>query len=1051
MVRVCVSVLASTGLVVGLVPITPSASATLRPSSHRLVGPLPSAKLVRPRLGRAAVGDGFSWSRPAAKRAAVTVLSEARAKWSALTRVFNDAGGLVSIQQSTLPVNYHTGQGWVPIDNHVYGFSGGWVGTSDNSWTTRFGNVSQGVQLRSAAGGISLSPLGADRSAARSVAQPAKVATSPSALAAAPVPGRAKVSYAGAWPGVDLVDTVSISGVAVDLVLRDHEVSSTYQFEVSGSAMHVLTDGGVGFAGPLGKEFHILPPRVLDAKGHDVTAASGTRYTVEGTRLTVTLNRVWLASQPRAVFPITVDPQVNNQPMGSTVSFSNVNPNTPDTTDGLQVGVNGGTVWRGAAQFDLSGESSYVSSGYRVYSAHLTFSGFNCSCSAPSSSPMLVFDQGSQAPSSYSAVGAGDPLVQGPWNGAFVQIASDLDSFLENGVLAPWFSATADSYGYQDWNSQFPVTIFADLYLPPAPSRVLGITQGSILTNTQPTLSATQIAENPENQNFWRMYDYQITTGDTPGAGLVIDSGELCQQPAGGGAGSACQPGTTGVPTWQVPPGELADGVTYHAWVLTDWFGNGANIPKTIPPLSWGVAFTVRLGLGNGGPSPTDQVGSVPGQSSTPSTGAPSPGLPGSKVTVNLVDGNVSFSVTTQKLQTVGGGLSLGFTYNSAQIASQALNQGLLGTYYSDTTADENSSDHVGGSGDVQVGGRVDPIVYFDWGQGAAFPAQNPGEAAARWTGSLALPFTGSWALGDISSDGMNITYNGTQQLSDWGPHPVQTAPTFGTTFSATANVSAPITIDWHHSTSAPAVAEIFAEYFGTSPATIYEIPASWLTHPPSTLPGGWTLDSAAGQASWVGLAPQAGSATIFAADGSGYEFAYNGGGVYAPPAQLPNERLSTDSSGNYILDDPDAGLIYTFNPNGQLASVKSAADDLHPAALSYTYSGSPPLLTGITDPVSGRTTTLVYGGGSCPTPPTGYSTAPSNVLCAINFWDGTATDLFYNSSGELAEVAEPDNVVWQFGYDSVGRLTSEMDPLAYQATSPARAPIAARTTLAPR
>jgi transposase len=74
------------------------------------------------------------------------------------------------------------------------------------------------------------------------------------------------------------------------------------------------------------------------------------------------------------------------------------------------------------------------------------------------------------------------------------------------------------------------------------------------------------------------------------------------------------------------------------------------------------------------------------------------------------------------------------------------------------------------------------------------------------------------------------------------------------------------------------------------------------------------------------------------------------------------NGRLQLSTSDNYL---------YTFNPDGSLASMTSATDDTHPAALQYTYSGTPALLRSITDPVSNRSIGLSYAATRPARPPT--------------------------------------------------------------------------------
>jgi hypothetical protein len=208
-------------------------------------------------------------------------------------------------------------------------------------------------------------------------------------------------------------------------------------------------------------------------------------------------------------------------------------------------------------------------------------------------------------------------------------------------------------------------------------------------------------------------------------------------------------------------------------------------------------------------------------------------------------------------------------------------------------------------------------------------------------------------------------------------------------------------------------------------------------------LPAGWTFNDNAAQASWIGLSDQGSSVTLYSADGSGYQFLNTGNGTYSPPAQDPTALLRAAAGGAFVLDD--SGLVYTFNPSGQLASVSSADSDLKPAALTYTYSGSPAQLTSITDPVSNnpssndRVTTLVYGpSSSCPN---AGAAAPSGMLCAINFWNGTQTALFYNSYGELVRIQNPGPYSYEFAYNSSTLLDYVVDPIVVAAVTAGTGP----------
>jgi RHS repeat-associated protein len=1021
----------------------PAASATtsVRGSSlvHRsMVRPLPSAPRLPRSPGRVPPGLSYSASVPRGHGpGSVGVpVSELVGRRSATSRVVRLSSGMLSLQEATSPINYRTLLGWAPIDNTIrpLGSRTGWYGTSDNSWTASFGRASQGLIVATSTGVVSITPVGASNPAVRVARAEPKVAGTAALESSGAVAAPGVASYGSVWPGVDVRLTVRNDSVSEDLVVNNAKAAASYEFTVAGADLKANRGGSISMTGQAGS-FVVAPPRLTDAAGTDVTSVSSIRYSVgDGGVLVVSWDQGWMRALPESSFPLTVDPDyVNQSPYGveSVPSLGTWVSGNP-----IRVGTSGSTTWRAGLYFNLY--ESYIGSTDRVYDAQLQFPGLNY-YGVTSGSPYLkVWDEYPSTwvpPTSYTQIGSGVPLVEGPWEGPNLEVGTDVDQWLTAGSKKQWFGVTPVSSAYSTYSV---VMLVIDFYTPPAPSRVTNIAEGAVVSTTSPILQAAQISANPDDAGQYRMFDYQITTGPVPGTGLVVDSGRLCENDTGRQS-YTCLPGapTTTPPPWTVPAGVLSEGITYHAWVLTDWFGNSSKVPETVPPQSWGVVFTVKLGLGGGGPSPTDAVGSVPGQTSTPSQGAPTPGLPGSKVTVNMVNGNLSFSVGTPKLASVGGGLALGFTYNSLAATSQGLDQGLSGSYYNDVNGDEVQSDALVNGSDVQVAERIDPNVNFDWGSSAPAGAENPNESAVRWQGYLTLS-PGTWALGDISSDGMNIQYNNSTVLSDWGPHAAQSIPKFGTPITVSSSNPVPVTIDWHHSSSSPAVAELFAEDLTSTPPTFVPVPATWLTHSPTVLPSGWTLNSNAAQSSWVGLADHGSSVAVYATDGTGYEFTNAGDGNYTPPSQDPNSRLHVDSAGNFVLDDSDA-RIYTFNSYGALTSVTSSADDRDPAALTYTYTGNPPELTSITDPVSGRSTTLIYGpSSSCPSA-TGFFPAPPELLCQINLWDGTIANpdtigLYYNSAGELARVADPGGVVYQFGYDSSGQLNAEMDPLAYDA-----------------
>lgn len=908
------------------------------------------------------------------------------------------------------------------------------------------------------------------------------------------------VTYRDVWPGVNEVFTVRSGSVAQDLVLGDRSAPASFTFAVSGSTLEPLAGGGAALSGPMGSHFSLAPPRVVDGRKVDVTAVSGARYSVSegGHLLTVAVKGSWLRSLPSKSFPITVDPYWA-APSSDVESYSS----DGRSFNGIQIGVDSsGAAWRADVLFPQYDAFLNNNPTYRVFYADFSVTPGQLD---PTTTAFDLYDQGqyssSSGPGSFYNIGPSatanpcsndeavrpalidaaqdSPTVDEGPGVIYIPVNAQLDSWIRHGRADCWLgitgSETPGSPLLQYTSSGFLADAYLDALIdvPTPPSRVTDLSATGVLATTTPTLTAAFVPSSAQGSN--PEYEYRITTVDNPTLGVVADSGEL----SGNG-------GSNPPPSWPVPPGALTDGGSYYAWVLTDWdinlysynpalYTDGPGLSPTLPPTDWGVAFKVKLGLGSGGPSPTDSVGSVPGQTSTPSQGAPNPGLPGSKVTVNMVDGNMSFSVSTPSLSTVGGGLTASFAYNSLSVGTNDSVSGLAGHFYN----------NVGGTA-VQVGQRFDPTVEFNLPQGQGLVAsQNPAGASATWTGTITFPTSGEFtsgdcvALGDVSTGAMTVTLGGSTNLSDPGPHQAPSAPVWGTPFKDSGQ-SLPINVSYSNPGST-IVAELFLEQMApdnsgncttTSPAntvpppSVVPLSAQWLTHSPLVLSPGWTFSPDTAQASWVGLVDYGPVVMVDSADGSGYEFVSTGGGNYLPPLQDPHANLRVDPNGNYILSDGAAGLTYTFGPKGQLVSVTSPDDNLKPAALQYCYStggatssscapsgtacpsaqpsisqSSPAtLLRTITDPVSGCQTVLVYGGdtisgnSACPAPPAGDTASAVGLLCAIDFWNNTSTALYYNPYSELAQITNPGSVNYLFAYDSNGRMTAEMDPLPYDA-----------------
>jgi RHS repeat-associated protein len=974
----------------------------------------------------AEVVPGYSKS-PSQRGAAPSVdslpeaVEELEKRRDAMTRVFRNEDDSLSVDAYATPIHYKTKDGWEPISNKVEKDSdrSGWLKTSKNAWQVAFGPSSKGIELRTSAAKLSMVPVATvDKNGKRS--EPDEVAPSSREMKDEDRPDKAKdaikksavpeaqvVDYQDLWDDVDLRYTVRGDQVKEDIILGSNDADPEYVFELKGADVREDDDGGLRFVGALGKQFRIPAPTVAGADGSDLTDDSGVRFELDdlksgpGALVTVSVDDGWLEKQKADVFPLVIDPWLlsTNTPATDKVTY-----NTSGATDTtiVRMGKEGGVTRRSGVHF--SQYEQFIGGGYRVYSSFLHFTRTTSEAGATA---IEVYDQGAR-PTSFNDVGTNKTLIGSLTDPPVEQYGvlslftyETMDRWITEGATDQWFgfrgTETESHARYYD------VRLDLRVYQPPKPTYVNNISEGQVLTSTTPTLVAKPVAT--ADDGTLPFYEFQITTAPAPGSGLVVSG--FAQQPVE-------------APAWQVPQGTLKDGVTYYTWVLTDWTGNQGHVPAVVPPLAMGRKFKVNLGLGEGGPSPTDEVGSVPGQADSPSEGAPSPSLPASKLTVNLVDGNASVALGTKSLATVSGQVALGFTYNSLALD----NEGLRGEFYNDT----NGSGAID-AGDVKVGERIDPTVNFDWAYYArAVSAQDPARALGKWSGFLTLPSSGSWQLGAISSDGLRITLGGTNRLDRWTSHEPEAAPVFGSTFSATAGQAVPITIEWRN-TGGLAVARVFLKDMN-DPDTLYGLSPAWVTRSAKVMPDGWTFSADAGSARWVGLEDRGTAVTVFSADGSGHEFAATEGGGYQAPITAPGDRLTRGGDARFTLEAA-GGLTYTFRADGELESIVTAVDDRQPAALTYTYSGSPTRLRTITDPVSNRSVTLSYGGdAAC----SGAPVAAAGLLCNIAFWDGTATSLTYDSSGRFVRLTNPGAIVHDLAYDSSGRLTALRDPLANDA-----------------
>src|SRR5207302_851047 len=107
-------------------------------------------------------------------------------------------------------------------------------------------------------------------------------------------------------------------------------------------------------------------------------------------------------------------------------------------------------------------------------------------------------------------------------------------------------------------------------------------------------------------------------------------------------------------------------------------------------------------------------------------------------------------------------------------------------------------------------------------------------------------------------------------------------------------------------------------------------VPAAWLSTLPLSLSPGWSLSTDIdGDVAYTRARMGDASVVLTEADGSTTEWKAGANGSYTPPAGETGTLAKTDS-GSLVLQASD-GRSYTFNADGTIQEVRSAADDRTP------------------------------------------------------------------------------------------------------------------------
>lgn len=367
------------------------------------------------------------------------------------------------------------------------------------------------------------------------------------------------------------------------------------------------------------------------------------------------------------------------------------------------------------------------------------------------------------------------------------------------------------------------------------------------------------------------------------------------------------------------------------------------------------------------------------------------------------------------------GGIVIPNGWLQTGVRNTSKQYGLTGRYYNDG---DNAHDFANANSTLFMQ-RDDTSLSFNWGTGSPAPG-GPADFMARWTGYVTAPTTGTYYFGTNADDGSRITINGTQVMSNWSSC---CSLAYGSSITLTAGQSVPITAEMYD-LGGPASMSLYVK--GAVSEQI--VPTTWLTPRAQVLPDGWNLGlDPDGNVGYDHLKVNQSSVILTDSTGSTHEYTWTNG-AYKPPVN-EDGYLARNNDGTYNFQDAD-GRTYVFGADGLLTSLTSPIDDTKPAALQYSYSGTPAKLQQITDGVTPNRWAKVYYSGdvNCGTAPSGFDAqAPAGMLCAVKTNDRRATYFFYKS-GNLARTQEPGNEITDYGYDTLGRIVAIRDSVANDA-----------------
>lgn len=527
------------------------------------------------------------------------------------------------------------------------------------------------------------------------------------------------VQYLGAWKNTDLFYEQNGESLKEYIKIHSPDAPNEFKFRVDGAELSLNKDDegnpdGTILAALPDKTKVLIPELTLTSYKTGPVSNPELSYRLEGSTISIVLDKEWIDSQPEDAFPFMIDPSYTyNTAYRTGIPGGDVGDFRAYKSDGyichsLNCNMNVGSLNdRGLKTWRTMFKTPFTD----VYGKQVIWANIYTSIVSP------PFPQGFPGSRTYNATWAncfgyncvsGAPQASGNIDGDGNLNATALMQWLSvNNVGDGWLIMKANNEGdINSWKAFRGANTYLDVVYqwtvpdpnqaPPLPTLNTPANDATVVVN-RPTLKLNPVTD-PEGD----IVRYAFRVMDSKG-NVVAYSPEL------------------DTPTWTMPANTLIDGERYswNVWVLERESSNPSVVNTGWRPSDQTRSFKYSLRTDKDKTQTYDTMG---------------------QVNIGMNTGSASTQDSSHSISALGGDIGIGLNYNSPSIARQGLN------------ADYEYYDSVAGmfkSVDVE-----DPNIDMNWGTASPFPGSISANGFwVLWEGNFIAPQDGTYTFG-VDADG---------------------------------------------------------------------------------------------------------------------------------------------------------------------------------------------------------------------------------------------------------------------------------------------------------